>query len=56
MRNICQMNRDDYLDQDGMLEAILAYERERRDRRRQYNDGIRNAEAIRLSLKRFVNM
>ena len=56
MRNICQMNRDDYLDQDGMLEAILAHERERRDRRRQNNDRIRNAEAIRLSLKRFVNM
>ena len=41
--NIFQMNKDDYLDQDGMLEAILAHERERRDRRRQYNDGIRNA-------------
>ena len=56
LHNICQMNRDDYLDQDGMLEAILAHERERRDRRRQNNDRIRNAEAIRLSLKRFVNM
>ena len=44
------------LHQDGMLEAILAQERERRDRRRQNNDGIRNAEVIRLSLKRFVNM
>ena len=51
------MNRDDYLDQDGILEVILAHERERRDKRRQSNDGIRNAEAIRcLSLKRFVNM
>ena len=39
-----------------MLKAILANERERPDRRRQNNDGIRNAEAIRLSLKRFVNM
>ena len=47
LHNICQMNRDDYLDQDGMLEAILAHERERRDRRRQNNDEIRNAEAIR---------
>ena len=56
LHNICQMNRDDYLDQDGMLEAILAHERERRDRRRQNNDEICNAEAIRLSLKRFVNM
>ena len=51
LHNIYQMNRDDYLDQDGMLEAILAHERERRDRRRQNNDRIRNAEAIRLSLK-----
>ena len=50
------MNGDDYLDQDGMLEAILAQERERRGKRRQNNNGIRNAEAIRLSIKRFVNM
>ena len=28
-----------------MLQAILAHERERRDRRRQNNDGIRNADA-----------
>ena len=49
LHNICQMNKDDYLRQDGVLEAILADERERRDRRRQKNDGIRNA--IRLSLK-----
>ena len=49
LRNICQMNKDDYLRQDGMLEAILAHEREQRDRRRRKNDGIRNA--IRLSLK-----
>ena len=39
-----------------MLEATLAHEREGRDKRRQNNDGIRNAETIRLSLKRFVNM
>ena len=39
-----------------MLKAILANEKERPDRGRQNNDGIRNAEAIRLSLKRFVNM
>ena len=56
LHNIYQMNIDDYLDQVGMLETILAHERERRDRRRQNNDGIRNAEAIRLSLKRFVNI
>ena len=56
LHNICQMNRDDYLDQDGMLEAILAHERERRDRRRRNNVEIPNAEATRLSLKRFVNM
>ena len=56
LHNICQINKDDYLDQDGMLEAILAHERGRRDRRRQNDDGIRNAEAIRLSLKRFVDM
>ena len=54
--NKCRMNGDDYLDQDGMLEAILAHERERRGKRRQNNNGIRNAEAIRLSIKRFVNM
>ena len=30
--NTCQMNKDDYLDQDGMLEAILAHVRERRRR------------------------
>ena len=47
LHNICQMNRDDYLDQDGILEVILAHERERRGKRRQSNDGIRNAEAIR---------
>ena len=51
-----KMNREDYLDQDGMLEAILEHERERRDRRRRNNVGIPNAEAIHLSLKRFVNM
>ena len=56
LHSICQMNKDNYIDQDGMLEAILAHERERRDRRRQINNGIRNAEAIRLSLKRFVNI
>ena len=56
LHNICQMNRDDYLDQDGMWEAILAHERERRDRRRQNTDGICNAKVIRLSLKRFANM
>ena len=51
------MNKyDDYLDQHGILKAILAHERESRDRRRQKNDGIRNAEAIRLFLKPFVNM
>ena len=37
--NICQMNKDDYVGQDGMLEAILAHERERQDRRGQSNDG-----------------
>ena len=44
---VCQMNKDGYLDPDRMLEAILAHERERRERRRQNNDGVRNAEAIR---------
>ena len=39
-----------------MLDKILAPERERQRKRRQNNDGIRNAEAIRLPLKRFVNL
>ena len=29
LHNICQMNRDYYLDQDGMLDAILAHKRKR---------------------------
>ena len=37
--NICQMNKDDYVGEDGILEAILALERERQDRRGQSNDG-----------------
>ena len=45
------MNKDDYADQEGMLENILAHESVRRDTGRQNNDAIRHAEAIRLSLK-----
>ena len=56
LHKICQINKDDHLDQDGMFEAILPNKRERRDRRRQNNNGVRNAEVIGLSLKRFVNM
>ena len=56
LHNIRRMNEDDYLDQDGMLEAILVHESERRERKRQNNYRIRNAEAILLSLKRFVNI
>ena len=48
LHNICQMNKYDYVDQDGMLDEILVCERERRGRRRQNDDGIRNAEAIRF--------
>ena len=48
LHNICQMNKYDYVDQDGMLHEILVCERERRGRRRQNDDGIRNAEAIRF--------
>ena len=46
----------EYLDQYGLLEVIFAQEREKRDRKRQNNDGIHNAEAIRLYLKQSVNI
>ena len=38
LRNICQMSKDDYIEQDRMLEETLAHGMERRDRTRQNND------------------
>ena len=50
------MNEDDYGDQNGMLEEILAHKRERQDKRRKSNDEICSAEVIRLTIKLFVNI
>ena len=35
LHNICQMNKDEYIDNDGILEEVLRQEREARQRRRQ---------------------
>ena len=37
LHNICQLNKDDYTDNDGILEAVIRQERKARRRRRNDN-------------------
>ena len=45
------MNKDDYIDQDGILEEILRQERDAHQRRRGNHEANADADFIRSSLK-----
>ena len=48
------MNKDDYIDQDGILEEILRQEQDARQRRRGNNEANPDAEVIHSSLKQHI--
>ena len=48
------MNKDDYIDQDGILEEILRQERDARQRRRGNHEANPDAEVIHSSLKQRI--
>ena len=43
LHNISQINEDDYVEQDGMLEEMLAHKRKRPCKKRQNDHGLRKA-------------
>ena len=53
LHNICQISRDEYVDNDGLFENIQQ-ETEARLRRRQNHDADPQANDVRDSLKTFV--
>ena len=56
LHNICQINKDFYEDDDGVLDEIILQEREARLRRRGNNVvGPPDAEAVREAIKIYVN-
>lgn len=55
LHNICQINKDDYVDDDGLLENILRNEREARQRRRQNCQQNPDGQSVRFSLTNYVN-
>ena len=54
LHNICQVSRDEYVDNDGLLGNIIQQEREARLRRRQNHDADLQANDVRDALKIFV--
>ena len=55
LHNICQMNKDEYINDDGILEEVLRQKREARQRRRQNHYRNPNGITVRLGLTNFVN-
>ena len=55
LHNICQMNKDEYIDDDGILEDVLRQEWEARQRRRQSHYRNPNGVTVQLCLTNFVN-
>ena len=55
LHNICQMNKDEYIDHDGILEDVLRQEWEARQRRRQSHYRNSNGVTVQLCLTNFVN-
>ena len=51
LHNICQMNKVDYIDDDGILDDVLRQEREARQRRGQNHYRNRSGVTVRLCLK-----
>ena len=54
LHNICQLNKDDYIDNDGMLEAVIRQERNARRRRRNSNHAPVNAINSREAIKLYI--
>ena len=54
LHSICQISRDDYDENDGLLENIIQQERETQLRRRQNHDADPQANDVRDALKIFV--
>ena len=55
LHNICQMNKDEYIDDDGILEEVLRQEWEAGQRRRQNHYRNPNGIAVRLNLTNVNN-
>ena len=55
LHNICQMNKDEYIDDDGILEDVLRQEWEARQRKRQSHYRNPNGVTVQLCLTNFVN-
>ena len=49
------MNKDEYIDDDGIYDEVLRQEREARQRRRQNHYRNPNGVTVRLCLTKFVN-
>ena len=55
LHNICQIYKDNYVDDDGLLENILRNEREARQRIRQNFQRNPDGQSVRISLTNYVN-
>ena len=55
LHNICQIYKDNYVDDDGHLENILRNEREAGQRRRQNFQRNPDGQSVRISLTNYVN-
>ena len=55
LHSICQMNRDEYIDDDGILDEVLRQGREVRKRRIQNHYENHHCVTVRLCLTNFVN-
>ena len=55
MHNICQMNGDEYFDEDGLLEEIIERERGAARRRRQQNYALPNAVNLRHAMTTYID-
>ena len=55
LHDICQMNKDEYIDDDGILEEVLRQEWEAGQRRRQNHYRNLNGIAVRLNLTNVNN-
>ena len=54
LHNICQINKDDYIDDDGVLDAVIRQERNARRSRRGHNRVQAHAIDIRQALKLYI--
>ena len=57
LRNMCQLNRDEYLDEDEVLEQVLRQERKAKQRRRRQNNAnpSHGANLIRYALESYID-